>query len=144
MLDFKVDMEKCVQCGECVRDCLWGVIEMTEDGPQLPAENEARCIACQHCLAVCKPGALSIFGKQPEKSGAVKGTFPKPEAMTALIEGRRSIRHFKKEPVSSEDMQTILNAAFAAPTAVNIRTGGFTLVDDPAVMESIRVAYPCC
>ncbi|WP_027182689.1 nitroreductase family protein [Desulfovibrio inopinatus] len=139
MLDFAIDREKCTKCGECARDCIFGVIVMTEDGPQLPAENEARCIACQHCLSVCKPGALSILGKNPDESLPIKKAFPSPEEMTALIEGRRSVRHYKKEPVSEDEIATLLNAAFFAPTAVNIRTGGFTVVDDPAVMESIRV-----
>jgi nitroreductase/Pyruvate/2-oxoacid:ferredoxin oxidoreductase delta subunit len=140
MLNFIVDMEKCTQCGECAKDCIPQVIDMTEEGPVVPAENEERCIGCQHCLTICKPGAISIFGKNPADSLPVKGVFPTPEAMTALIKGRRSIRRYKKTAVEVETVTALMDAIANAPTGVNRRTGGFTLVDDPAVMETVRVA----
>ena len=140
MLDFIVNKETCTQCGECAKDCIAGVIVMTEEGPEIPAENEARCIGCQHCLTICKPGSISILGKDPADSLSIKNAFPDPEAMTALIKGRRSVRRYKKEPVDPETLAALMDAAAHAPTGVNRRNGGFTLVDDPAVMEKIRVA----
>lgn len=140
MLDFIVNMETCTQCGECARDCIPQIIVMEEDGPTIPAENEERCIRCQHCLAICKPGALSILGKDPADSLPVKGVFPDPGAMTALIKGRRSVRRYKKEPVEAETLAALMDAIAHAPTGVNRRNGGFTLVDDPAVMDRVRTA----
>ncbi len=139
MIDFVVDKDACVKCGECVRVCGRGVIAMSENGPHVVTEKEALCIACQQCLAVCKPGAVSIFGKNPEDSIALKNSFPLPEAELALIKGRRSFRCYKQESVSPEQIAQLMDAVFHAPTAAHRRTGGFTLVDDPAVMEAIRV-----
>ena len=54
------------------------------------------------------------------------------DAITALL-GRRSIRRYTDEAVSDEDMQTILKAAMAAPTANNSQSWRFIVVRDEAV-----------
>ena len=43
---------------------------------------------------------------------------------------RRSIRSFTSQPVSKEDLQTIVNAAIYAPSGMNRQTWQFTVVDD--------------
>jgi ferredoxin len=72
---FKVDDNLCIACGACAKDCLMGIIEMNPK-PVMPAEKEASCMECQHCLAVCPKGALSILGKDPADS--VPNTKDKP------------------------------------------------------------------
>ncbi|MEZ7195228.1 nitroreductase family protein [Pseudodesulfovibrio karagichevae] len=137
MLNFTVDADKCTRCGECAKDCLWGVIEM-DDLPVVRPENETRCIECQHCLAVCKPGAVSVFGKDPADSLPLKGMLPEPARMETLIMGRRSTRRYRKEGVDPALIHHLLEVASHAPTAVNLRPVTLTVVDDPAVMDRLR------
>ncbi|MFV0350055.1 MAG: nitroreductase family protein [Halodesulfovibrio sp.] len=137
MLDFKIDADTCTRCGECARDCFAGIIEM-DDVPVIRPENEKKCIECQHCLAVCKPGALSIFGVQPAASKLLKGNLPEPEKMETLIMGRRSTRHYKKEGVDPKLIDHLLTVASHAPTAVNLRVTTFTVVDDTETMNRLR------
>ncbi len=139
MMDFQVDREACTTCGECAKDCVANVIVMTEDSPVVPPGNEARRIGCQHCLAVCKPGAIRLDGLRPEDCPPVRGVFPSPAAMTALIKGRRSVRRYKKEAVDRETLAALMDATLHAPTAKNVRDGKFLLVDDPAVMDEVRL-----
>jgi len=141
MLQFKVDTEKCIRCGECGRDCFAGVIG--EDGDGLPVvipEREGLCIECQHCLAVCPTGALSVFGLDPEAGRPLKDGMPDPERMETLIMGRRSIRRYKKEGVDPALIRHLLEVASHAPTAVNRRPVRLTVVDDPAAMDRLRAA----
>jgi nitroreductase/NAD-dependent dihydropyrimidine dehydrogenase PreA subunit len=137
MMDFMVDADKCTRCGECARDCLRGLIEM-DDLPVVRPENEVRCIECQHCLAVCKPGALSVFGKDPADSLPLKDMFPDPAKMETLIMGRRSTRRYKQEGVGPALIHHLLHVASHAPTAVNLRPVTLTVVDDPAAMDRLR------
>lgn len=137
MLNFQIDMDKCTQCGECARDCPMGIIEM-ENGPIIPADKEERCIQCQHCLAVCKPGALSIWGKDPANSLPIKNGLPDPVRMETLIMGRRSTRKYKKEGVDPALIRHLLEVTSHAPTAVNQRQTLLTVVDDPRVMDQLR------
>ena len=59
MIDFKVDESLCVSCGACVKDCLHQALRM-DTYPVMV--DEGHCIRCQHCLAVCPTGAVSIMG----------------------------------------------------------------------------------
>ncbi len=137
MLHFKVDTDKCVKCGECARDCLFGIIEM-DDYPFVPKDKQGSCLECQHCLAVCEPGALSIHGKDPADSRPLKDGLPDPERMETLLMGRRSTRRYKKEGVDPAFIRHLLEVVSHAPTAVNQRLTRLTVVDDPATMDRLR------
>lgn len=61
--------------------------------------------------------------------------------MSAVLE-RRSIRKYTAEKVSEEQVQTLLKAAFAAPSAGNRQPWQFIVVDDRTVLESITKVHP--
>ncbi len=54
------------------------------------------------------------------------------------ILARRSIRHFTDEPVSTDDIHRLLEAAMAAPSASNRRPWAFVVVTDPEVLARLR------
>lgn len=138
MLDFVIDTETCVQCGECAADCPYLCITMDQGFPTLAPGREEQCIRCQHCLAICPTGALSIFGKDPADSLALDGALPEPGRVEALILGRRSTRRYEPEPLDRETIARLLEVTGAAPTGVNNRRTLFTVIDDAAVMRDVR------
>ncbi len=137
-LQFRVDQELCVGCGECAQDCPMGYIEMKDDVPTISKENEEQCVRCQHCFAVCSTGALSVLGNNPQDSLFSKEDFPSAEQMIALMKGRRSVRSYLKEPVSPEDISTLLETVAYAPTAVNNRQVMFTIIENVDIMDTLR------
>ena len=54
------------------------------------------------------------------------------------IEARRSIRKFTEEPVSHEDLEALLRAGMAAPSASNRRPWQFVAVTDPERLQRLR------
>lgn len=138
MIDFVCDSEKCVQCGLCVSDCLVGCLEMTEDGVRTVQGREEHCIKCQHCLSICPVGAVSVLGCAPEGSLELGRGLPDLASLELLVRGRRSTRKYAPEPVDSELLDRLLDDLAYAPTGVNARQLLFTLVEDPAVMETLR------
>lgn len=138
MRQFTLNNELCVKCGECVRDCLRGCLILRETGPEMTPEGEQNCFECQHCLAVCPTGAISILGQTPKDSTSLKGLNLDPEAMLTLMKGRRSVRHYRNEAISGEHMAMLEEALASAPTGVNNRGLMFTFVKDPAQMEILR------
>ena len=56
-----------VECGNCARHCPTGAIEMVpadpdnEEGPYVPAVNEARCIGCGACEYLCPARPFSAI-----------------------------------------------------------------------------------
>lgn len=137
-LQFTVDEERCVGCGECADDCPMGFIEMKEQLPTISKENEEQCVQCQHCFAVCSTGALSVLSKNPDDSLILQEKLPAAEQMISLMKGRRSVRRYQQEPVSSEEISTLLETVAYAPTAVNNRQVMFTIIENPEVMDTLR------
>jgi len=138
MLQFSVDRDVCIKCGECAADCPRDIIQMVDGEPEILKDKEHLCLECQHCLAVCKPGALSILGLNPRDSILLKGNMPAPESLEVLMMGRRSVRRYQEEAVAPELIEHILEVVRAAPTGRNIRATHFALVDDPAIMKELR------
>jgi len=125
MLNFKIDEERCTQCGLCAIDCPAQCIVMEGSNyPSIPEEN--MCIRCQHCLAVCPTGALSILDADPDHSLDINGAFPSAESMEALIKGRRSTRRYKQQNLERETIEKLLKTAWHAPTATNAQGVLFT------------------
>lgn len=53
---------------------------------------------------------------------------------------------FKPDPVSREDLTTILEAGLAAPSGCNVQTTSLIAVDDPAVLARLKALIdpPIC
>ena len=142
---FAVDKSKCIKCGKCINTCSGMVIGFGADG--YPQMNEFEhfgwrgCWRCQHCLAVCPQGAISIFGKKPEDS------LPPPpdemgDYMERLVTNRRSCRRFLDKNVDPQTVTSILSAMAAAPTGGNSQGVEYTVIDDKSRVKEIRdVAY---
>ena len=135
MLNFSVNEELCVKCGLCAQDCFYGLIELDEF-PRVT--DEQKCFQCQHCLAICPTGAISILGNSPEDSIPLKGSLADEDMVATLIKGRRSIRAYKPEPLEQERIQKLLDVAWHAPTGVNSRCVHITLMDDPESVKKFR------
>jgi len=138
MLQFSIDEDKCTQCGLCVRDCPINIIAMDSGYPCIFTENEAACLKCQHCLAICPTAALSILGRRPEDSLPLKGAFPDPDRLETLIKGRRSVRWYLDENLEPEILERLLDVAGHAPSGANDRQVRFTVIDDKQVMAAFR------
>jgi len=55
---------------------------------------------------------------------------------------RRSIRAYKREPISDEAVQALLEAAMAAPSANDIRPWAFVVVRDEAKRKELAAIQP--
>jgi len=56
------------------------------------------------------------------------------------IYARRSIRQYQAKPVEKEKLTTLLKAAMAAPSAMNLKPWEFIVVTAPEMMDSIRAS----
>ena len=98
---FSIDKDKCIGCGLCIKDCSTIAIKMGEDNkPFMTEKGNINCMSCQHCLAICPTGAISILGKSSTNS-----TQPLPtsnEEILNVIKSRKSCRHYKEEDVPED------------------------------------------
>lgn len=71
--------------------------------------------------------AGSVSAKEPE---ITKDTF-------SVIHSRKSVRSFTGASVSKEDLDKIIRAGMAAPTAVNKQPWSFVVVTDKKVINTL-------
>ena len=64
-----------------------------------------------------------------------------PDAIT-VIHNRKSVRSFTGEAVSREDLEEILRAGMAAPSAVGRSPWEFVVVTDRATLDRLREGLP--
>ncbi|MBW2467584.1 MAG: nitroreductase family protein, partial [Deltaproteobacteria bacterium] len=135
MIEFKIDEERCIQCGECADDCPAGVITLDEY-PRIT--DEEGCFRCQHCLAVCPTGAVSILGMDPDASIELEGNMPDAHKLETLIKGRRSVRRYSDNDLPTALINELLDIAWHAPTGVNAQSVLFTVIKKGSVMQKLR------
>ncbi|MBK9289353.1 MAG: nitroreductase family protein [Flavobacteriales bacterium] len=58
----------------------------------------------------------------------------------ALMDGRRSVRHFSNEPVAMEMIDDLIRTASTAPSGAHKQPWTFCVVTDPALKHAIREA----
>jgi nitroreductase len=76
--------------------------------------------------------AGSVSGKEPDLA---KDTF-------SIIHSRKSVRSFTGATVSTENLEKILRAGMAAPTAVNKQPWSFVVVTDKKKIDSLAAGLP--
>ena len=113
-----IDPARCVGCGCCARECPQYLLRIEEKKCVVSGEDATRCHGCGHCLAVCPAGALVLDGIREPLPDCI------PLRMTAegraqLFQGRRSIRHYRQDPVPREVLEICLDMARYAPTGGN-------------------------
>jgi len=59
------------------------------------------------------------------------------EAKEVLL-GRRSVRRYRPDPIPREDLQEILEAGLAAPSAINMQHWYFVAVQDPKALDEVK------
>ncbi len=143
---FYVDKEKCIGCGLCEKVCPGGILHLNAERKcemeDIDGFGWNGCWKCEHCLAVCPKGAISIFGKKPEDSiPPVKAEIAE-QVMDAIILNRHSCRRFLKKDVPVETIDAMLQALGNAPNGGNKQQVEFTLIDDCDQMNAFRrLAY---
>lgn len=137
MLDFKLQDDKCIECGLCAKVCPVSIIELKPKAA-IKEGKEKNCLKCQHCLAVCPTAAISIFGKNPVQSVLVNDEHPSGVAMANHIKTRRSIRKYKQENVDEKIINELMKTASHAPTGHNSNSVLFSVIDNMEDMHIFR------
>ena len=121
MAHFEVDPERCARDGLCALECPLTLIEQDAAGFPTPvAHMEAACILCGHCVAVCPRGCLRVGGiNQKALLPAPKPLTASPKELHDWMASRRSVRNFADRAVPRELIESCLEVARFAPTALN-------------------------
>ncbi|MCP4630774.1 MAG: ferridoxin [bacterium] len=135
-----IDENKCKQDGICAAECPRRIIILENNGdyPQVAEADEAYCMVCGHCVAVCPHGALSVTGVDIEDC-------PKIEKKLVLfwdqteqfLRSRRSIRLFKDKAMDRGTLEKLIETARYAPTAGNAQNLHWTVIEGRDRLETL-------
>ncbi len=141
MLDFKIDKEKCIKCGLCSKECPVLIIDGKTEYPQIKEGKEKNCLKCQHCLAVCPTGALSILGKNPDDSILVGSNDISYGSLNTHVRTRRSIRKFKDQLLEKELINEVLESSSYAPTSHNKNNVLLSVTYDKEILDKVKPLF---
>lgn len=133
-----IDNDRCMMCGNCVKVCVRGIFNDSEDTLQL--KHPETCILCGHCKAVCPEDAIAIPSMAAEEFLAAPDTdaFISPEELMAFFRYRRSTRIYKETAVETGKIQQIIEAGRYAPTGGNFQALRYVVANTPDMMDKIR------
>ncbi len=136
---FDVDYSKCVGCSACVNDCVMRILEMKDGKAQMRNGKNAYCIGCQHCLAICPEGAVTLNGVKPGDCIATDGLdLPSGGQLSNLLVARRSIRQYLPENIDKNLIEKLLALLANVPTGCNAMDLTFSVVDDAERLAVLR------
>ena len=135
----EVNRERCVHCGLCVGDCGAKCLAFDEEKfPTLITGGGRGCMGCQHCMAICPAGAISVGGVDPD--GLPAAVCADPDELLGMIRSRRSVRAYKEEDVSAEKLEKIREMLHYPPTGGNLDNLHFTIIGTREKMDGLRRA----
>lgn len=117
-----IDKYSCVRCGQCSASCPSFLIrqETHNDYPSVIPKAEDFCISCNHCVAVCPVGAVTVGNVTSEMcEPVIKESFPRFDHIATLARMRRSIRRYADKPLDDRVIAQMLDVVRWAPTAKN-------------------------
>lgn len=141
---FKVDKDKCIGCGQCIKVCPGAVLYLDDDNKSNITDIDSfgwnGCWKCEHCLSVCPTGAISIFGHSAEDCPPVILSEIAAPVMDALIANRHSCRRYIDKNVDREIIDDMIARLGNAPNGGNKQLVEYTLIDDKEQMKRFHDA----
>ncbi len=132
----RIDPERCVGCGLCVRCCPSGTLAVRGKKAVVVGES---CLLCGHCQAACPEKALVVAALDPFAgefaSLATSEDWLAPGAcdpgeLVRLLRSRRSTRSYLDRPVPREVLEDLVRAGVSAPSGHNSQRWAFTILPD--------------
>ncbi|BBO72456.1 nitroreductase [Desulfosarcina alkanivorans] len=106
--------------------------------------DEAQCIACGHCVAVCPHGALRVTGVAIEDCPEIKKDLVLSRDQAGqFLRSRRSVRCFKDKAMDRGILKQLIETARYAPTASNAQNLQWTVIEgrdrlEPLSLETVN------
>ena len=119
----------CTGCGLCEKVCPSKAVRL-QNKKAAVAEN--RCISCGHCGAVCSCGAVS---SDLDSRKSFQIAEPAGSAVEQLLQGKRSVREFREEPIPHAVLEEMIRYGEMAPSSRNTRGRKYFVVTGNSVTE---------
>ena len=105
--------------------------------------NKYKIVSLVLCIALLATLAhtTTLYKRLTEATADAVAGAPSELVMQNIL-ARKSVRSFTQQPVSQEQIDTLLRAAMAAPTGKDMRPWKFVVVNDPEAMKALAAELP--
>lgn len=138
MSKITINQDLCSKCNICVEICPFSIFNQLDNDSIPTLVNDELCVSCGHCIAICPSNAISHIDFP---NGSIKPVdqkiIPSVKQILELIRSRRSIRVFKYKSVEKEKIERIIQGACFAPSANNIQSTQFVVVQNKDTLNEI-------
>ncbi len=131
----RIKLDKCTGCGLCASVC----VVMEKRNKKVVITRPELCIRCGHCVSICPSNAIvgpSVEAKR--LTDRARAAAPSATSLQFLLRSRRSVRRYKRKPISKKDMDKILEAGRYTPTGTNTQGIEYILIADPNKIARLR------
>jgi len=143
MTTILVDQDLCTRCGICSRVCPMGIVDPADENtlPRVDDNKAGYCIRCGHCEVTCPSRALLLNFRSDERIVLPEdGELLHSDGLGTYLKKRRSVRHFRKDPVPKEKIMEVLEVAQYAASGGNSQPVQWLVVSDPEEIRKIGEA----
>ncbi|MBQ4248666.1 MAG: nitroreductase family protein [Clostridia bacterium] len=130
----KVNKDKCTGCGRCVQACTKYLFTI-KDGVAVCDDSD--CFECGHCGGACPFGAIEYDWTKASVGDKIE--FATEKDFEKVIYSRRSIRHYKSDPVDKKTLERLVFLANQAPTGSN-QQGVKYIITTPETTAKLEAA----
>jgi len=138
MYEVTINAERCKKDGLCAKVCPKGIFVQREKLAIPELIDEEGCIACGHCVAICRQNAINHSEFSSTTIRAIQfEQMPTTEQVMKLLKTRRSIRAFRDKPLAKETIERIIDGAHFAPSGHNSQSTEFLVVQDRDLLNQV-------
>jgi nitroreductase/NAD-dependent dihydropyrimidine dehydrogenase PreA subunit len=138
MYEITIDTDVCKKDGLCAKVCPKSIFVQRKKLAIPELVDEAGCIACGQCVAICRQNAISHSEFPSITIKAIQfEQMPTAEQVLELLKSRRSIRAFRDKPLPNDTIARIIEGARFAPSGHNSQSTEFLVVQDKAVLNQV-------
>ncbi len=136
-----IDQQSCNSCGICEHICPRHIpetiIKQGEKQTVISDERILLCMNCGHCAAICPNTSIQIRMLDNEGFLPVQNLGIEPSQLLSFMKQRRSHRRYKEEPVLSNHLEKIIEAAGCAPTGAGGLSTGAIVITEPETLKQL-------
>jgi len=129
-----INLEKCTNCRQCIKECPMRNFSMDETQKQTIFDDSKGCILCGHCIAVCPENAIKYEDMGDDALNFEANQDPSElisyNIMNQFLRAKRSIRQYQNKKVPAEIIEKVIDSMRYAPTGANMRNLKCLIISD--------------
>lgn len=136
----KIENERCNRCGICTEICpnLVFVRNNDEISGEIIIVNQNLCCKCGHCVLYCPHNAVRHEAILEEAIAKRTDSNINAADIEHLMMERRSVRCFKTDGASKDQIERLIKVATNAGTASNLQSECIIVVRDPRLLDQLE------